>query len=119
MQRLLILAIFIILFSAGCSKCSKGEDINKENSQIATESDVVSANQEAQKEANIVDAGDDSGIMYPNVRFVQTPDGKVVPEPVLKLKLPKLLNPQVLKNAEKQQENGSNQKEEESQENNK
>ncbi|MCX7958940.1 MAG: hypothetical protein N3B13_07825 [Deltaproteobacteria bacterium] len=52
---------------------------------------------------NTSDAAENPSMMHPNIRFVQTPDGKMVPEAAFKLKLPKMLNSQFLKNAVKEQ----------------
>lgn len=106
MYRVLVVVGIILIIFAGCSRCSK-EDANKVESQqsMAQENRVESDGSTAF--SNLVDAGESTQIMHPNIRFVQTPDGKMVPEAAFKLKLPKMLNSQFLKNIAKEQGNQS------------
>jgi len=110
MQRLLIsIIIFLIVFSA-CSKCSKEEAESQQNKEA-----VQVEKSEGQNDKNTsitqvsVDAGESLVTPHPNVRFVQTPDGKMVPEAAFRLKIPKMLNPEFLKGVANQQSEGNEQ----------
>ncbi|MGC8928099.1 MAG: hypothetical protein ACP5QK_09260 [Myxococcota bacterium] len=107
MYRVLIVIIIFNLFPFGCSRCSN-EAIKSEDwaAEVALNNDI-SVQEVSDVVQNITDVQEGSQVMYPNIRFVQTPDGKVVPEQALKLKLPRMLNPQLLKNATGGEKEGS------------
>lgn len=97
-----ILIGMIILFSVfgGCSKCSMDERANLGEglSGESPQQDGLDAQRVLHSDLGGDRDEEREGVVQ-KVRFVQTPDGKVVPEPALKLKVPNLLNPGVLKNA--------------------
>ncbi len=116
MKRVIFAFIIAIFFaSLNCSKCSKDE-ASKAGSQNpstekVSESPVVS---DAEMSAVFTDAGTGSNIIYPNIKFVETPDGKLVPEAAFRLKLPKMLNSTFLKNIVNDQGNKENNEERDS-----
>lgn len=111
------LAMVLMVF-LDCSRCSKGDNTGGNNQQSASQS-VINNSQESNSTENspkLSDRQEGTHIIDPKIRFVQTPDGKAVPEPVLRLKIPKLLNPDVLKNVAQQSQQineGENSKKEE------
>jgi len=100
-----VISILCLLAMVSCSRCSKGDNGEASGPQSEPNPGAVvqMANEDAQTQPNVENAQGSSGVRQTNVQFVKTPDGKVVPEPVLRLKVPNMLNPQVLKNAIKQQ----------------
>ncbi len=104
--------IILILLFAACSRCSNEREMHIADQQVL--SDQIGQDQSLLDASEIVDSSNDGGVSgsnIPNIRFVQTPDGRMVPEAAFKLKMPRMLNPQVLKNISKQ---GGNNKQEES-----
>jgi hypothetical protein len=98
MRRFVIVVSIIFFMSTyGCTKCSgqkAGESVDNMSTDVGLQqiSDIG-------EDIYISDSTGGAGVMRPNIKFVQTPDGKVVPEAVLRLKLPKSLNPNILKNS--------------------
>ena len=101
-----IIVVLLLIFMVSCSRCSKAEspEVSKSSYVTDAESLVQTPSDEGLQR---VSGGEGSqgadGVRQTSVKFVQTPDGKVVPEPILRLKVPDLLNPRILKNAIKQQ----------------
>ena len=103
----IIIVILLLSCIISCSRCS-----NERSSDMDNTSQVVDAGSVVQstvgEDVNIVSSSEESqratGIRQTNIQFVKTADGEVVPEPILRLKVPNILNPQVLRNAIKQQD---------------
>lgn len=118
MLKFFISLILTLMMFLNCAKCSKDTNTD-ENIQQSSYKSIVNNNQESvntEPSQNQSDRRGETNIIDPKVRFVQTPDGKVVPEAILKLKLPKLLNPDILKNVaqeSKQSDESENSKKEE------
>ncbi|MCX7944377.1 MAG: hypothetical protein N2746_07720 [Deltaproteobacteria bacterium] len=116
MLRFVISTVIIIGFFLNCSKCSREEGHSSEGSEVVEQEGIVSIEvEDAETSQNKTNDTLDSNIIRPNIRFIQTPDGKVIPEAVFKLKFPKMLNPQILKEGIKRNEAGDRDRGEETQ----
>ncbi len=104
MYRLFVVLLVTFILFTGCSRCSK-EEAGQENinQNPASQTNAVQVQSDTGISGNTADTDTGTQMMHPNVRFVQTPDGKMVPEAAFKLKLPKMLNSQFLKNVAKEQ----------------
>lgn len=106
-MRILIGIIILLSILGGCSKCLTDERTSVHN--LGEDLSEESPQQDGLDEQSLPPSGlrgdreeEREGVVQ-KVKFVQTPDGRVVPEPVLKLRVPNLLNPEILKNAIKYQ----------------